>query len=772
MTEQLDVQPYRPDPQRFDEAAAADGTWRPAWRPLVRALDVATLASRQRVTDRLLDAEGAGHLVHELSIGRTSERHRFSHESPDVAGGAAVGAATRPWRLDPIPLIIEASEFAMLATGVRQRMRLLEAMLSDLYGIATLVTTGAIDQALVFASQRFRPSATLLPHPRRWLVHYAADLVRSADGTWHVVADHTDLPSGLGYTLLNRSVIARVMPDVLREAGTAPLGNHADATRAAFAAVAPPHRRSPRTVVLTPGPSEASYVEHSYLAATLGYHLVESADLVMRQSRLWLRAIDGLEQVDVVYRRLGDAALDPLEPHSLSGVPGLIWGARLGGLTLANAYGSGLACDPVLSALADQLAPALLDEHALLTSYPAGTGLATSPMLAVGGGLVPSAFTVRLHAVSDGTTIRVMTGGNARLVGNTEQPGHLRGRVVKDVWVVGGERAAVRPMRVTLPPQVDFGTSVPKRAADAMFCLGRAAERAEVAARTASVLATQLDQDPALASAGEGAWSLAATALLRASRRGVAPSGDGTRPHADRVSAELSLARITVADQIGELVQEAISVREFLSTTTGRLLGRLALARSQMTEATTADDLDSVLIDLAALAGLATESTVRGPAWRFLDMGRRLERALGVLGAIEASLGLAVGVEVFQIVAEAALAAHDSLVAYRRRYRSDVDLDAVLDLLVSDDTNPRGLAFQLDRLREHVAALGWAEGADLVHAASIEALGGHDMSTSGGRRLSVDAVVLAIRAPLLRLSDAVVRRWFADPVNPTVVWRQ
>jgi uncharacterized alpha-E superfamily protein len=120
-------------------------------------------------------------------------------------------------------------------------------------------------------------------------------------------------------------------------------------------------------------------------------------------------------------------------------------------------------------------------------------------------------------------------------------------------------------------------------------------------------------------------------------------------------------------------------------------------------------------------------------------------------------------------LAESLLSVNESLVAYRRRYRSDVEIGAVLDLLVHDDANPRSLAFQLDRLREHMASLAWQEGADLVQQASLGALTLIDERVSGGRRLAIDSLVLETRAPLLELSNAIVRRWFADPVNPMVM---
>jgi uncharacterized alpha-E superfamily protein len=342
---------------------------------------------------------------------------------------------------------------------------------------------------------------------------------------------------------------------------------------------------------------------------------------------------------------------------------------------------------------------------------------------------------------------------------------------VKDVWVVGGPAARRMPVRAS-HPQVDFGSSVPKRAADALYWMGRSAERAEVEARTLRVVAGQLQQDASLVSAGGGGWALGAVGLLRAAQMQPMSigDGDGDTTLTERLQREIASGQLAVAEQIRQLVEEATSVRQYLSTTTGRVLGRLARVRADLLRADAApDDLDIVLVDLAALAGLSMESTVRGPAWRFLDLARRLERALALLGSIEAAAGRAVEPLAFQPLAETLLSVNESLVAYRRRYRSDVELGAVIDLLVHDDANPRSLAFQLDRLREHMASLAWQEGSDLVQRASFGALGVIDDAVAGGRRISVDSLVLAARAPLLELGNAVVQRWFADPVNPMVL---
>ena len=164
--------------------------------------------------------------------------------------------------------------------------------------------------------------------------------------------DLTDAPPGLGAALLVRSVAGRVLPDALRLAGVAPIDQHFVALRRALLACAPRDRRSPRCVLLTPGPAFASYVEHSFLATQLGYHLVEGADLVMREGRLWLRALDGLEPVDVLFRRVDDDQLDPLESRASAGsaCPASCWGAQRGGVGVANAPGAGLAEAPQLTA--------------------------------------------------------------------------------------------------------------------------------------------------------------------------------------------------------------------------------------------------------------------------------------------------------------------------------------------------------------------------------------------------------------------------------------
>ncbi|MEN9643471.1 MAG: hypothetical protein RL238_140 [Actinomycetota bacterium] len=761
-----DVLRYAPAPGRFDEVFEADGSTRPTWQAVTAALgsfEPAVLLERRRQADRLLDAQGTGHLVHEISL--ATDRHGVS---------AAQRSVSHPWRLDPLPFVLDADEFRRLADGAAQRMRALDALLADCYGERRLVADGLLPLELLHSTPAFR-NRTVTGTPRSpWLTHYAVDVVRDAAGAWQVVHDLTDAPSGLGYSLLNRTVLARVLPDGLRSLGVAAVNDHADVLRRALVARAPMGRTSPRAVVLTAGPADPTYVEHSYLATRLGLHLVEAADVVMRAGRLWLRVLDGLEPIDVVYRRVADARLDPLEPGHLgggAGVPGLVWGAEGGDVTLANEYGSGLAESPELAPHVADAAQHLVGESLSLPSLPADASLATSPVFAGDQDFpfVSCPVVLRLQLTRVGDEIVVLPGGAGRVLAPGDHPARPTAQVVKDVWVLGAGRR--RPVvAAAAPPQVDFGGSVPKRVADALYWMGRAAERSEVATRAARVVTAQLLQDPTLADMADGAWAGGAVSLLRAAQS--APSLlplDGPAA-TERLEAEIDATCIAAAGQLAAMVQEATSVREYLSTTTGRVLGRLARLHPLLAGASSqADDLDTVLVDLAALSGLMMESTVRGPSWRFLDLGRRLERALAVLGAVEAALARAVPPFAQQPLADAVLGANESLVAYRRRFRSDVDLRAVLDLLLRDDANPRSLAYQLDRLREHTAGLAWPEGAALVEAASVQALAPIDDRVVNGRVVDLDAFVVGVRGPLLELAQAVVHRWFADPVNPTLV---
>jgi uncharacterized alpha-E superfamily protein len=245
----------------------------------------------------------------------------------------------------------------------------------------------------------------------------------------------------------------------------------------------------------------------------------------------------------------------------------------------------------------------------------------------------------------------------------------------------------------------------------------------------------------------------------------VAGATDATRDLADALAADLSDLGRAVADEIGALLTEATTVREYLSVTTGRVLAHLAELRSGLARGRVGvDDLDAVLTDFAAFAGLWHESIVRGPAWRIGDTGRRLERALVVIDLVESAIGPErtgrdddARREVDAAAIEVLLATNESLVAYRRRHRSDVERDAAIALLLHDDSNPRSLATAIERLRRHAEDGEWAAGVEVAERARATLA------------LPLRELLPAARATIEELGTRVVERWFSSPVSPILM---
>ncbi len=251
--------------------------------------------------------------------------------------------ANRPWAIDIVPFIISAGEWRFIEDGVIQRAQLLSLILSDLYGSQELLKSGRFPPELLFANPAFlRPMVGVPVPPHSYLHMLAIDLARSPDGRWWVLADRTQAPSGSGYALENRTIVSDVLPDLFKDSNVLRLAPFFRAQRDALAGLA--QRSNPRVVLLTPGPHNETYFEHSYLARYLGFTLVEGADLTVRDRSVYLKTVDGLDQVDVILRRVDDSFCDPLElrSDSLLGVPGLVGAIVAGNVKVANALGSGV----------------------------------------------------------------------------------------------------------------------------------------------------------------------------------------------------------------------------------------------------------------------------------------------------------------------------------------------------------------------------------------------------------------------------------------------
>lgn len=729
----------------MDVAASAAVQLVPPPALMDRLLGPADLRARLLRADRLLAAEGAGHLVHDL---------------PMRTDGRTATIESRPWRVDPIPIVLDGPVFRWLARAVAERLDALERVVADLYGDRTLVSEGVVPGALLAASEQYRLDAIGL-RPRRWITSYAVDLAVRADGAWVVVADHTDAPSGLGYALLDRSVQSRVWPELTSRGDVAPLSRFTGPVRRALSATST--AASPRTVVFSGGLDHPSYVDHSYLAVQLGLNLVEGADLVVRRRKVYLRTLDGLEPVDVLYRRLDDPMIDPLTvgARGSAGVPGLIQAVRSGGVAMANAYGAGVIETPGLEtyidAAIDRLHPI---EQALRRMASPYVELARVPIVDefAPSALVDAPVVVRLYAVHDGHQATVLPGGTGRVLARGDDPRLPTACLAKDVWVTGHQVPVARALRL---PQVDLGRSVPTRAADALYWVNRSAERAEAMTRTMRVIASRFEQDNGLAVLHDGEWVRRAVRMTNAVRRQrsfeASISGD-----LDTLRESLSDLGRAIAGEIGGLLTEATTVREFLSVTTGRVLLHLAELRTSLTDPfAPIDGLDEVLADFAALAGLWQESTVRGPAWQIGDIGRRLERCLVVVDLVESVIApgpdgspLDGDDEVDAAMLESLLAANDSLVAYRRRHRSEVELAPTIALVVHDERNPRSLAASIARLAERRLP-----GDEVINDEFVEA-------ARAALALPLHELIPTVRSLVVDASNRLVGRWFSTPVNP------
>ena len=331
-----------------------------------------------------------------------------------------------------------------------------------------------------------------------------------------------------------------------------------------------------RTVVFSGGIDHPSYIEQAYLAVQLGVHLVEGADLVVRQRRLWLRTLDGLEPIDVVYRRLEDRSVDPLEVASVGnvGVPGLLLAVRSGGVALANAHGSGVVEAESMRGFLDQALAAIASPTAAISQI-VNRGAAPMPVPVMGDrGPTSAGVVLRMFAVVDDGTVTVLPGGSGRVLAPGDDPSFHTACLAKDVWVVGAQDPPTTTWRL---PQVDLASSVPTRAADALHWMNRYAERAEVAARAIRTIDAAFDQDVALLTDDEGARVTSAERILTAVLRSEQPSAVLVDP-VSAIETAMATAGSGLVGTIGVMLTEATTVREYLSTTTGRVLEQIGRA--------------------------------------------------------------------------------------------------------------------------------------------------------------------------------------------------
>jgi len=349
---QEDMLATYPDPQgRFDELFEASRTPRPHWSRLLFEL---TATSPGDIRERLSAAE-----------------RQIKDSGVTYNVYADPKGSDRPWDLDVLPLIIAPEDWRAIEAGIIQRAELFNRVLGDLYGQQSLLRDGLIPPSLIFAQSGFLRPARRMQVPGGIHLHvYAADLARSPDGRWWVMADRTQAPSGAGYALENRLIVSRTFPALYRDLHVQHIARFFATLRDSLMHFAPKGDGYTLTVLLTPGPYNETYFEHALLARYLGFPLVEGGDLTVRSGRVWLKTIGGLKRVHAILRRQDDNFCDPLELRSDSalGVAGLTDCARRGSVLIANALGSGVLESGALLGFLPRLSEHLTGEPLRLPS--------------------------------------------------------------------------------------------------------------------------------------------------------------------------------------------------------------------------------------------------------------------------------------------------------------------------------------------------------------------------------------------------------------------
>ena len=719
---------YRPRPGVPDEIFAAPGVIRPVWRPFLRHL----AGMAPEVLDQAF-ARGDQYL---------NDAGVFFRQYAPSANGTE-----RAWPLSHVPVILSAEDWAGIEAGLQQRADLLEAVCADLYGERRLVRDGHLPAQIIAGSPEWlRPMVGVRPPGGNFLHLLAFEIGRNPDGTWFVLGDRTQAPSGAGFALENRLAASRTFADFYPGAGVRRLAPFFDTLRDTVQALQGPG--GGRAAILSPGPMNDTYFEHTYIARHLGFLLLEGEDLTVVDGRAMVRTIAGPRPLSVLWRRIDSTFCDPLELDETSaiGTPGLVAAVRSGGLTLLNALGTGVletrALLAFLPALAEPLTGQSLRMPNIATwwcgqaterdwvlahldrvtvgsamsnrlpfdadepSVPGNAAgvadrilargadlvaqehvsLSTTPAY-VDGALAPRPMTLRVFLArrADGGWA-VMPGGYAR-IGRSDDASALamqRGGSVADVWIERepGKAVALPPTRA---PERMVAGLLPARAADNLFWLGRYVERAEGIVR-----------------------------VLRAYHLRLAEAGRGTSPLIEAIEAHLEGSGIDPSETVPRaLIRDLDSAAACASKVRDRFSvdGWAALtdlrrtARQLATTVAPGDDcsraMGVLLRKIAGFAGLVHDYMYRFAGWRFLTLGRALESADRVTGQLLALAADTAPEGALDLCVELC----DSVMSHRRRYAGGTTRWSVIDLLALDADNPQALAFHLATLREQAARL-------------------------------------------------------------------
>jgi uncharacterized circularly permuted ATP-grasp superfamily protein/uncharacterized alpha-E superfamily protein len=715
-----------------DELLNHDGTIRPVWQEFINffsSLSDATIQKRFARGDQYL--RDAGVFYRRYDQGDANERD---------------------WPFSHIPIILDEGEWDHIAQGLIQRADLLEYVMADLYGAQDLVTQGHLPAELIAATPEWlRPMVGATPKSGSFLHLLAFEIGRGPDGTWWVLGDRTQAPSGAGFALENRVATNHVFADHYAKMQIHRLAGFFKRFRSSLMDMAAPDDCG--VGILTPGRLNDAYYEHAYIARYLGFMLLEGEDLIVHQGKTMVRTVDGLRPISVLWRRLDSSFADPLEFNeaSILGTPGMANAVRNGALNMVNALGSGVLENRFMLAFLPRICEAIRGEKLLIPNIaswwcgqekerdqvlgntenlmfgPAhstflpfeqnemfslmGNGehvalrdqvlnngqdyvaqeaikLSTTPVY-IDGKLRPRPMTIRVFLARTENGWDVMPGGYAR-IGQEKGETVLAlqgGGQVADVWIKSQgeiERESITDTQgKTFVRQVQ--DVLPSRAADNLFWLGRYIERSEMMMRMARGYHIRLGEN-------EGQ----PTPLLQFMSHHFAKfEVEEGAPLAKTINATLFSAMGSAGHVRDRFSNDGWAALKDLSRTA-------QIVANDVPDGDEAANAYHIMLrKISGFAGLVHESMYHYTGWRFLKIGRALERASITASLLDYFTKTGVPDGALELPVEIC----DSTMTHRRRYLVTTNSDTVVDLLALDGMNPRSILYQINDFKEHLSFL-------------------------------------------------------------------
>ena len=841
------VDQYPDAVDRYDEMFAAPHQARPHWQAMLSFLAQSSpdaMLHRVKTVQKQVQENGVTYNVY-----------------ADPRG------TDRPWDLDVVPMILPASEWATIEAAVIQRATLLNKILLDIYGDQQLLKQGHLPASLIHGHAGFLRACHGIKHRDEIALHtYAVDLARSPDGHWWAVTDRTQSPSGAGYALENRLVIARAFPEMFRDLNVQRLAGFFAALRDSlttwgracvpYQGLALADNERPLIVLLTPGPYNETYYEQAYLARYLGFPLIQGSDLTVRDGFVWLKTLSGLQRVHAILRRLDDDFCDPLElrADSMLGVAGLTEAARRGTVLIANSLGSNVIESSAMLGFLPKLSKHLLGEPLKMPSVatwwcgePAALEDAienldhlifkpTFPQLrqlpvfgdaldaqqrsdfikqlrahpqnyvaqelvqisqvpvwkqanqnpngepgnSLGNnlsanngsynsshaGLGASAVGIRVFACATPNGYVVMPGGLTRVATGSDSrvTSMQRGGGSKDTWVITNEPindVSLIPKPTSSAELIRGDTHLASRTVENLFWYGRNVERCD---NTTRLLRRAFDSLIETSPDARGPDWQTVIALCQWHELLADDTELDDASISERLLEAMHSSEVPgLANNIQQLFRGAFNLRERLSGDNWRSLNKaLAQLGKPDPELSISDALallDEATVSLMTLTGFALDGMTRDMGWRFLAIGRRIERLQFMSSVIQHALAMPSSGRL-----EWLLELGDSIITYRSRYMAQPEWLPALDLLLLDGSNPRSVIYQLVGLHGSmikVAALHGECGQELI-APLLNELRALDPSRDlnpGGERLL--GLMRNIYAMSYQLSERLNTQFFS-----------